>query len=93
MSGIEFERRVSLGNILTAGAMFIAIVAGWITLQERQYQLEVKIKELEVAAQGREHRLRTIETTGAETRAELRSINSNIVDLRADIRREAERNR
>lgn len=94
MTGIEFDKRVSMGNILTVGAVLVTVITGWVRMDASQTKLAEKIATIEATIVQKsisldkqnefmESRMRSVEIAQAGQSSDLRSIQIGISEIKA----------
>lgn len=90
---ITFDNRVTMGNILTIGAMVVGLSIGYANLQGQQAAQERRLESLEVSQRERvadsnaralavDGRLRSLEVAQASQSSDLRSIQAGINEIK-----------
>lgn len=90
----EFDRKMSLGNLITIGVVLFGAVGAWFTLVAGQQQLNrdiIKIQtefsarkvEQERQIDSHESRIRSVEIAQASQSSDLRSIQIGISEIKA----------
>ena len=74
MTRMSFENKVTMGNILTALAMLVAVVAAYSNLQAQQISLERQAVEIEKRVDEGEARTRALEQSTATSSARYESL-------------------
>lgn len=98
MSGLEIDWKLSVGNILTIGAVLSGLAAGWFGMQYQVNHLQREMSRLQVESAERVHkfesiamtyesRIRAVEIAQASTSADLRSIQTGINEIKEQLRR------
>ncbi|WP_151718352.1 hypothetical protein [Gemmobacter serpentinus] len=98
MPRLEYDPKISLGNIVTIAVVFVGAVTAWNTVVSRQTQMAEKIAVMEtsIAAKtaGRdqqmsahEARIRAVEIAQAAQSSDLRAIQSGISRIEAQMER------
>lgn len=99
---ITFDNRVTMGNILTIGAMVVGLSLGYANLQGQQAAQERRLEVLEVGhrdraaesnarAQAVDGRLRSLEVAQASQSSDLRAIQAGINEIKQALDRLAPR--
>ncbi|WP_322889300.1 MULTISPECIES: hypothetical protein [unclassified Yoonia] len=99
---VTFDNRVTMGNLLTIGAMVVGLSIGWATIEARQEALERRMEMLETAhrekvqesnarAAAVDARLRSLEVAQASQSSDLRAIQAGIDEIKAALNRLAPR--
>lgn len=94
MTGIEFDKRVSMGNILTVGAVLVTVITGLVRMDASQTKLAEKIATIEANIAQKtisrdkqndimESRMRAVEIAQAGQSSDLRSIQIGISEIKA----------
>lgn len=86
MTRTSFENKITMGNILQALAMIVAIVAAYSSLQAEQVQLARQTESLTQRADAGELRLRALEQSGAIWGARYESLVQSMSEVKAEIR-------
>lgn len=91
MAGLQFDNKITSGNLLTIGAVVATVVAGWTNLQAVQVQQgrQLEALELEVTATTAqtESRVRSLEIQQAGQSSDLRNIQVGINEIKAALDR------
>lgn len=74
--GAMFDRRISIGNLITIGMIFVGLVAGW-------YQFDTRLTLIEKDKSSMDDRLKKIEGERDQTRDRLISIEVTMREQRA----------
>ena len=86
MTRIAFENKITMGNILTALAMLVAVVAAYSNLQAQQISLERQAVEIEKRVDEGEARTRALEQATATSSARYESLAQAVGELKAEQR-------
>ena len=93
MTGIAFENKITMGNVLTAIGLIITIAFAWSDLQARQAALESRAVEIVAESDkmsgridGNEGRLRMLEQAAATSTARYESLSQSMGELKAEQR-------
>lgn len=63
--GVQFDGRISLGNVITAGALAITVAIAWGKWTTLTETISGKLTEATTRLEGHEARIRVMETTTA----------------------------
>ncbi len=96
MPKLEFDPKISLGNIVTIAVVLIGAVTAWNTVVNRQTQLTEKVAVIEASITARtanrdqqmaahEARIRAVEIAQAAQSSDLRPIQSGINRIEAQL--------
>lgn len=80
---MQFDNKISIGNLLTVLALIIGMIAGYSDLQAAQQSQEEKLTVFALEDKEREARLRVVEIAQAGVSSDLRSIQSGILEIKA----------
>lgn len=86
MTRTSFENKITMGNILQALAMIVAIVVAYSSLQAEQVQLARQAESLTQRADAGELRLRALEQSGAIWGARYENLAQSVSEVKAEIR-------
>lgn len=79
MPRFEYDPKVSLGSIITAGTIIVTVTAAWVNVSTR-------VDQLEQGGVDREARLRTLELTVASQVANLGNIRESLGEIKESLR-------
>lgn len=96
MAKLEYDPKISLGNIVTIAVVLIGAVTAWNTVVSKQTQLAEKVVVMETSiaaktasrdqqAAGHEARIRAVEIAQAAQSSDLRAIQSGISRIEAQL--------
>lgn len=86
MTRTHFENKITMGNILTALAMLVAVVAAYSNLQAQQIQLAKEAEILTQRIDTGETRMRALEQASATTSVRFESLAQSMGEVKAEIR-------
>lgn len=87
MTGMQFDNKITSGNLLTIGALIVGLVAGYTNLQALQDRQASQISSLESEVNGSEIRVRTLEIQQAGQSSDLRNIQIGINEIKTAVER------
>lgn len=102
MPKIEFDPKISIGNLVTIGIVLIGVITAWNTMVNRQAALTEKMAAIEqTVAAGRadrvaamaahEARIRSVELAQAGQTSDLRNIQATLGEIKVQIDKIASR--
>jgi hypothetical protein len=86
MSGPRFDPTVSFGNILTAGAVLVAVAVSWATTDAKVVGNTATIASLREKGDLLETRVRVLEISLAAQSSDLSNIRALLAEIKGDIR-------
>ena len=87
MTGMQFDNKITSGNLLTIGALIVGLVAGYTNLQALLDRQASQISSLESEVNGSEIRVRTLEIQQAGQSSDLRNIQIGINEIKTAVER------
>jgi hypothetical protein len=87
MPRFEYDPKISLGNILTAGTLLVAVVISWADLDKKNATQDAAIALLEKQGGDRETRLRATELSLNSLGRDFGNIRESLGEIKADLRR------
>lgn len=79
----EFDRKISLGNVITIGVVLFGAVGAWFTLVAGQQVLSREMIQVQSNVSAHESRIRSVEIAQAGQSSDLRSIQIGISEIKA----------
>ena len=79
----EFERKMSLGNLITIGVVLFGAVGAWFTLVAGQQGLSREMIQVQANVSAHESRIRSVEIAQASQSSDLRNIQIGISEIKA----------
>lgn len=86
MSAPQIDNRISLGNIITAGAMVVAMAVGWGKLSSGQNEALRRIEVNVIRTDEHETRLRALENTASRQDERLLLILDNLREIKETLK-------
>lgn len=86
MTRTHFENKITMGNVLTAIAMLVAVVAAYSNLQAQQVQLVRQAEILTQRIDSGDTRLRALEQASITTSVRFESLAQSMGEVKAEIR-------
>ena len=85
MAKLEYDPKISLGNIVTIALVLLGAVTAWNTVVSSQAQLAEKVSVIETALGAHEGRIRAVEIAQASQQSDLRAIQNGITRIEAQL--------
>ncbi|WP_420344633.1 hypothetical protein [Paenirhodobacter sp.] len=79
----EFDRKMSLGNLITIGVVLFGAVGAWFTLVAGQQGLSREMIQVQANVAAHESRIRSVEIAQASQSSDLRNIQIGISEIKA----------
>lgn len=84
---IKLDHTVSIGHLLTAGAMVVAALMGYATLRFEVGRISTDVTTIRADAVAREARIRSLEIAQASQSSDLRAIQLGINEIKGQLTR------
>ncbi|QRZ14740.1 hypothetical protein JWJ88_17395 [Paracoccus methylovorus] len=87
--GVQFDGRISLGNVITAGALAITVAIAWGKWTTLTETISDKLTEATTRLEGHEARIRVMETTTARQDERMILILDSLREIKARLEKGA----